>query len=108
MQQNGSGNRIEDANTSQLEPMEMVSECNPITNVVKTTIHTMATTLNCSSDRFGAGSGKHISIRVRAQLLQPPEFAYIFTLCYINLICLLKSMILKRYNCLNQKNKTPL
>ena len=92
MQQNGSGNRIEDANTSQLEPMEMVSECNPITNVVKTTIHTMATTLNCSSDRFGAGSGKHISIRVRAQLLQPPEFAYIFTLCYINLICLLKSI----------------
>ena len=53
----------------------MVSECNPITNVVKTTIHTMATTLNCSSDRFGAGSGKHITIRVRAQLplLQPPK-----------------------------------
>ena len=56
----------------------MVSECNPITNVVKTTILTMATTLNCSSDRLGAGSGKHISIRVRAQLLQPPKFSYFF------------------------------
>ena len=65
LQHNG-GNSTQDANTSQLEPMvEMVSECNPITNVVKTTIHTMATTLNCSSVHGAGGSGKHISLTVR-------------------------------------------
>ena len=73
LQQNG-GNSTQDANNSQLEPMqEMVSEFHPFTNVVKTTIHTMATTLNCRTAHGAGGSGgKHISITVRAIYLKAP------------------------------------
>ena len=73
LQQNG-GNSTQDANNSQLEPMqEMVSEFHPFTNVVKTTIHTMATTLNCRAVHGAGGSGgKHISITVRAIYLKVP------------------------------------
>ena len=42
----------------------MVSNCNPYTNVVKTTIHTMATTLNCSSSDVGGGSGATKTIKI--------------------------------------------
>ena len=52
---------------------EMVSEFHPFTNVVKTTIHTMATTLNCRTAHGAGGSrGKHISIPVRAIYLKAP------------------------------------